>query len=160
MPFTISQSLLKFMSIESVMLSNHLIFCHLLLLPSVLFSLRVIFRVNQSIEAMTVVTRKNEKENHLNKVRVTCADKRWCVEEGRVRSESPKGLELHLRKTGWNLTRQSGGANHNSKVSLTKRSKSHHGTLRESGVEKEQDNRAQSPFSNNRCCKNMIKKET
>jgi len=29
------------------------------------------FRVNQSIEAMTVVTRKNGKENHLNKVRVT-----------------------------------------------------------------------------------------
>ena len=35
--FTISQSLLKFMSIESVMLSNHLILCHpLLLLPSIL----------------------------------------------------------------------------------------------------------------------------
>ena len=33
--FTVSWSLLKFMSIESVMLSNHLIFCHpLLLLPS------------------------------------------------------------------------------------------------------------------------------
>ena len=30
--FTISQSFLKFMSIESVMLSNHLILCHLLLL--------------------------------------------------------------------------------------------------------------------------------
>ena len=34
--FTISQSLLKLVSIESVMLSNHLIFCHPLLLPSVL----------------------------------------------------------------------------------------------------------------------------
>ena len=33
--FTISQNLFKFMSIESVMLSNHLILCHpLLLLPS------------------------------------------------------------------------------------------------------------------------------
>ena len=42
-----------------------------LLLPSGLLSIRVIFRVNQSIEAMTVVTRKNGKENHLNKVRVT-----------------------------------------------------------------------------------------
>ena len=31
--FTISQSLLKFMSIESVMPSNHLILCHPLLLP-------------------------------------------------------------------------------------------------------------------------------
>ena len=32
--FTISKNLLKFMSIELVMLSNHLILCHLLLLPS------------------------------------------------------------------------------------------------------------------------------
>ena len=40
--FTVSQSLLKFMSIESVMLSNYLIFCHpLLLLPSIFPSIRV-----------------------------------------------------------------------------------------------------------------------
>ena len=40
--FTLSQSLLKFMSIESVMPSNHLILCHpLLLLPSVFPSIRV-----------------------------------------------------------------------------------------------------------------------
>ena len=40
--FTISQSSLKFMSIESVMPSNHLILCHpLLLLPSVFCSIRV-----------------------------------------------------------------------------------------------------------------------
>ena len=32
---TISQNLLTFMSIEPVMLSNHRIFCHLLLLPSI-----------------------------------------------------------------------------------------------------------------------------
>ena len=39
---TISWSLLKFMSIESVVLSNHLILCHtLLLLPSVFPSIRV-----------------------------------------------------------------------------------------------------------------------
>ena len=39
--FTTSQSLLKFMSIESVMPSNHLIFCHpLLVLPSVFPSIR------------------------------------------------------------------------------------------------------------------------
>ena len=37
----ISQSLLKFMSIESVMLNNHLILCHPLLLPSVFPSIRV-----------------------------------------------------------------------------------------------------------------------
>ena len=40
--FTVSQSLLKFMSIESVMSSNHLIFCcPLLLLPSIFPSIRV-----------------------------------------------------------------------------------------------------------------------
>ena len=40
--FTMSQSLLKLMSIESAMLSNHLILCHpLLLLPSILPSIRV-----------------------------------------------------------------------------------------------------------------------
>ena len=39
--FVISQSLLKLMSIESVMLSNHLILCHpLLLLPAVFPSIR------------------------------------------------------------------------------------------------------------------------
>ena len=36
-----SQSLLKLMSIESVMPSNHLIFCHPLLLPSIFPSIRV-----------------------------------------------------------------------------------------------------------------------
>ena len=35
LPFTLSQSLLKPMSIESVMPSNVLILCHLLLLPSI-----------------------------------------------------------------------------------------------------------------------------
>ena len=40
--FTISRSLLKLMSIESVMPSNHLIFCHpLLLLPSIFPCMRV-----------------------------------------------------------------------------------------------------------------------
>ena len=42
LPFTISQSLLKLMSIESMIPPNHLIFCHpLLLLPSVFPSSRV-----------------------------------------------------------------------------------------------------------------------
>ena len=41
--FTISQSLLKFMSAESVRLSNHLILCcHLLLQPSLFPSIRII----------------------------------------------------------------------------------------------------------------------
>ena len=40
--FTISQSLLKLMSIESVMPSNHLVLCHpLLLLPSTFTSIRI-----------------------------------------------------------------------------------------------------------------------
>ena len=39
--FTVSQRLLRFMSIESVMLSNHLILYHPLLLPSVFPSIRV-----------------------------------------------------------------------------------------------------------------------
>ena len=42
LPFTISQSLLKFMAIKSVMPSNHLALCHtLLLLPSVFPSIGV-----------------------------------------------------------------------------------------------------------------------
>ena len=42
LPFTISWSLLKLMSIESVMLSNHLIFYHpLFLLPSIFPTIRV-----------------------------------------------------------------------------------------------------------------------
>ena len=41
LPYTISQSLLKFMTIELVILSNHLILCHPLLLPSIFPSIRV-----------------------------------------------------------------------------------------------------------------------
>ena len=41
MSFTISQSLLKLMSVESMMSSNHLILCHPLLLPSIFSSIRV-----------------------------------------------------------------------------------------------------------------------
>ena len=39
--FTLSWGLLKLMSIESLMLSNHLILCHPLLLPSIFPSIRV-----------------------------------------------------------------------------------------------------------------------
>ena len=41
LPFTISRSLLKLMSIELVMPSNHLILSHPLLLPSIFPSIRV-----------------------------------------------------------------------------------------------------------------------
>ena len=40
---TISQSLLKFMSIELVMLSNHFILCHILLLLSSIFTIIKVF---------------------------------------------------------------------------------------------------------------------
>ena len=60
--FTVSQSLLKLMSIESVMLSNYLILCHpLLLLPSIFPSIRVFSNEsvlqsgNQSIGAAALV---------------------------------------------------------------------------------------------------------
>ena len=42
LPFTISWSLLKLMPLESVMPSNCLILCHLLLLPSIFPSIRVL----------------------------------------------------------------------------------------------------------------------
>ena len=44
--FTISQSLLKLLSIELVMASNHLILCHPLLLPSVFPSIRVFYSLS------------------------------------------------------------------------------------------------------------------
>ena len=54
--FTISQSLLKFISTESVMPSNHLTLCHpLLLLPSIFPS----FRVFSSESAVCIRWRKN-----------------------------------------------------------------------------------------------------
>ena len=60
-------SFLKFMSIESVMLSNHLILCHiLLLLPSIFLSTRVFFSEStlhhgQSIRASASVLPVNIK---------------------------------------------------------------------------------------------------
>jgi len=49
--FTISWSLLKFMSIESVMLSNHDVLCHSLLLPSIFSSESALCISGQSIGA-------------------------------------------------------------------------------------------------------------
>ena len=42
--FTISRSLLKLMSVDLVMPSNHLILCHPLLLPSIFPSIRVFYK--------------------------------------------------------------------------------------------------------------------
>ena len=49
--FTISQSLLKLMSIESVMPSNHLILCHSLLLPSIFPGIKV-FSTESALHVM------------------------------------------------------------------------------------------------------------
>ena len=58
--FTISQSLLKLMSIESVMPSNHLILCHpLLLLPSIFPSIRVFSSESKCMFFKKERTKKN-----------------------------------------------------------------------------------------------------
>ena len=53
--FSISWSLLKFMSVESLMPSNYLIFCRSLFLPSVFPSSRVFSRVGSSRWVATVL---------------------------------------------------------------------------------------------------------
>ena len=54
--FTISQNLLKFMSVESVMLSNHLVLsCFIPLLPSIFPSIRVFSRVDSLHEMAKVL---------------------------------------------------------------------------------------------------------
>ena len=78
MSFTICRSLLKLMSIELVMLSNHLIHCHLVLLPSVFPSIRVF---------------PNESSLHL----------RWPKYWSFTFSISPSSYSgwFHLGLTGW-----------------------------------------------------------
>ena len=57
--FTISWSLLKFMSIESMMLSNHLNLCHpLFLWPSILPSIRVISKKSALYHLAKVFSRQ------------------------------------------------------------------------------------------------------
>ena len=53
--FPVSRSLLKLMSIESVMLSNYLVLCYLLLLCSVFPSLRVFSSVSSSDQLAKVL---------------------------------------------------------------------------------------------------------
>ena len=56
LPFTISQSLLKLKSIESVMPSNHLILCcPLLLLPLIFPSIRILIILYQSLSVFKYV---------------------------------------------------------------------------------------------------------
>ena len=59
---TISWSLLKFMSIESVMLSNHLILCHLLLLLPPIFSSNIQYIYNKMSPVKEVGRRKGSEE--------------------------------------------------------------------------------------------------
>ena len=47
--FTISWSLLKLMSIELMMLSNHLVLCHPLLLPVGIWGLMILHREGRSM---------------------------------------------------------------------------------------------------------------
>ena len=66
--FTISQSLLKLMSIEAVMPSNHLVVCRPLLLPSIFPSIRVFSNESalciryQSIGALASIFPMNSKD--------------------------------------------------------------------------------------------------
>ena len=53
---TISQSLLKFTSTESVLLSNHLILCCPLLLPSIFPSIRALQRVSSSHQVTKILS--------------------------------------------------------------------------------------------------------
>lgn len=85
---------------------------------------------------MTVVTRKNG-ETCLNKVRVTWADKRWCVERGQNENEESPGLRTPSWEAGSEIWQGKVRDAVTLKVLLTKRSKSHHGTLRESGGREE-----------------------
>ena len=99
---TVSWSLLKFMSIESVKLSNHLILCHpLLLLPSIFPNIRVFsnksalcFRgpkyrsfvsevCNTVQEAVTKTTPKKKK----------CKKAKWLSEEALQTSEEKREVE-------------------------------------------------------------------
>ena len=63
--FTISQSFLKFMSIESVMLSNHLILCcPLLLLLSIFPSIRV-FSNESSLWVLCLLNKSNREKTNI-----------------------------------------------------------------------------------------------
>ena len=64
--YTISQSLLKLMSTELLMPSNHLILCHpLLLLPSIFPSIRVFSSVENSTYALFSLTWLFRKPNKM-----------------------------------------------------------------------------------------------
>ena len=75
---TVSWSVLKFMSIESVRLSNHLILCHaLLLLPSIFSRIRVF---------------SNESALHITWAKVSGLSRITCVTLGGKAPHHPKLL--------------------------------------------------------------------
>ena len=99
--FTNSQSLLKFMSIEAVMLSNHLILCHLLLLlPSIFPSIKVF---------------PNESALHIRR------PKHWSFSFS-VSPYSEYSRSVSFRKLGWppccSRDSQESSPDHNSKASI------------------------------------------
>ena len=70
--FTISQSLLKLMSIESVMPSDHQILCHPLpFLPSIFSCIRVFFRVS-SLHQVARVLKLQLKAKRLERILKKC----------------------------------------------------------------------------------------
>ena len=79
LPFTVSQSLLKFLSIESVMTSNHFILCHpLLLLPSIFPHIRIFFRVSslhQVARVLELQLKAKGRKRILKKCTAVCSVK-------------------------------------------------------------------------------------
>ena len=93
--FTISQSLLKFMSIELVMLSNHLILCFPLLLASGSFSMSWLYtsggqRVGASASASKFLPLENSKDT--------------CLEVGKVSLYNICSYEVRERLEDSNIT--------------------------------------------------------
>ena len=105
--FTISQSFLKLMSFESVMPSNHLILCHLLLLlPSVLPSIRVFS--NESV--LCIRAQSIEVSDSASVLPMNIQD--WF----------PLGLTGWLSLQAKGLSRVSSNKHHSSKASILWRS--------------------------------------
>ena len=93
--FTISQGLLKFMSIELVMLSNHLILCFPLLLASGSFSMSWLYtsggqRVGASASASKFLPLENSKDT--------------CLEVGKVSLYNICSYEVRERLEDSNIT--------------------------------------------------------
>ena len=105
MSLTISWSLPKFMSIASVMPSNHLILCcPLLLLPSIFPSIRVFFN-----EPAVLLARENKSKNIVNRdQRFKEIGWKGCS-QGREYMEVSRWMKLSHRETPVKVTVQGQG---------------------------------------------------